>query len=38
MKDGKFPDPNEIHPIAGYSKEIYVRICYKTNQTVGRIM
>lgn len=25
MKDGKIPNPNVIHPIAGYDKEIYVR-------------
>ena len=25
MKNGKIPDPNAIHPIAGYEKEIYVR-------------
>lgn len=25
MKNGKNPDPNTIHPIAGYEKEIYVR-------------
>ena len=25
MKNGKFPDPNVIHPIAGYEKEIYVK-------------
>ena len=25
MKDGKHPDPNVIHPIAGYDKEIYVK-------------
>ena len=25
MKDGKRPDPNVIHPIAGYDKEIYVK-------------
>ena len=24
MKNGKRPDPNVIHPIAGYDKEIYV--------------
>ena len=24
MKNGKYPDPNVIHPIAGYDKEIYV--------------
>lgn len=25
MKNGKKPDPNVIHPIAGYEKEIYVK-------------
>ena len=25
MKNGKNPDPNTIHPIAGYEKEIYVK-------------
>lgn len=25
MKDGKSPNPNVIHPIAGYDKEIYVK-------------
>lgn len=25
MKDGKVPDPNVIHPIPGYDKEIYVK-------------
>lgn len=25
MKDGKDPNPNTIHPIAGYDKEIYVK-------------
>ena len=25
MKSGKKPDPNVIHPIAGYDKEIYVK-------------
>ena len=25
MKNGKLPDPNVIHPIPGYDKEIYVR-------------
>ena len=25
MKNGKMPDPNVIHPIAGYGKEIYVK-------------
>ena len=25
MKNGKQPDPDVIHPIAGYDKEIYVK-------------
>ena len=25
MKNGKHPDPNTVHPIAGYDKEIYVK-------------
>ena len=25
MKTGKMPDPNVIHPIPGYEKEIYVK-------------
>ena len=25
MKDGKSPNPNDIHPIAGYDKEVYVK-------------
>lgn len=25
MKNGKMPDPNTIHPIAGYEREIYVK-------------
>ena len=25
MKDGKVPNPNSIHPIAGYDQEIYVK-------------
>ena len=25
MKDGKHPNPNAIHPIAGYDQEIYVK-------------
>ena len=25
MKDGKIPNPNKIHPIVGYNKEIYVK-------------
>lgn len=25
MKDGKKPDPNTVHPIAGYEQEVYVK-------------
>lgn len=25
MKDGKTPNPNEIYPIKGYEKEIYIK-------------
>ena len=25
MKNGKMPDPNTIHPIAGYDQEIFVK-------------
>ena len=25
MKNGKFPDPNVLHPINGYTKEIYIK-------------
>ena len=25
MKNGKFPDPNVLHPINGYDKEIYIK-------------
>ncbi len=36
MKDGKHPDPNVIHPIAGYDKEIYVKPTIKNpNIIVG---
>lgn len=36
MKDGKRPDPNVIHPIAGYDKEIYVKPTIKNpNIIVG---
>ncbi|MBQ9544807.1 MAG: CatB-related O-acetyltransferase [Clostridia bacterium] len=36
MKDGKTPDPNIIHPIAGYDKEIYVKpTLTNPNITVG---
>ena len=36
MKNGKNPNPNVIHPIAGYDKEIYVKPTIKnTNIIVG---
>ena len=36
MKDGKTPDPNTIHPIAGYDKEIYIKPTIKNpNIIVG---
>ena len=36
MKDGKTPNPNVIHPIAGYDKEIYVKPTIKNpNIIVG---
>ncbi len=36
MKNGKNPDPNVIHPIAGYDKEIYVKpTITNPNITVG---
>jgi len=36
MKDGKKPDPNVIHPIKGYDKEIYVKPTVKNpNIIVG---
>ena len=36
MKDGKIPNPNRIHPIAGYDKEIYVKPTVKNpNIIVG---
>ena len=36
MKDGKVPNPNNIHPIAGYDKEIYVKPTIKNpNIIVG---
>jgi virginiamycin A acetyltransferase len=33
MKNGKNPDPNVNHPIAGYDKEIYVKPTI-TNQNI----
>ena len=36
MKNGKQPDPNTIHPIAGYDREIYVKPTIQNpNITVG---
>lgn len=36
MKDGKMPDPNVVHPITGYDKEIYVKPTIKNpNIIVG---
>ena len=36
MKNGKKPDPNVIHPIKGYDKEIYVKPTVKNpNIIVG---
>ena len=36
MKNGKIPDPNIIHPIAGYDHEIYVKPTIKNpNIIVG---
>lgn len=36
MKNGKSPDPNTVHPIAGYDKEIYVKPTVKNpNIIVG---
>lgn len=36
MKDGKVPNPNSIHPIAGYDEEIYVKPTVKNpNIIVG---
>ena len=36
MKNGKKPDPDVIHPIAGYDKEIYVKPTLKNpNIIVG---
>ena len=36
MKGGKVPDPNNIHPIAGYDREIYVKPTIKNpNIIVG---
>ena len=36
MKNGKIPNPNTIHPIVGYDKEIYVKPTIKNpNIIVG---
>ena len=35
MKNGKKPDPNVIHPIAGYDKEIYVKPTVKNPNIIG---
>ena len=36
VRDGKLPDPNVIHPIVGYNKEIYVKPTIKNpNIVVG---
>lgn len=36
MKDGKNPDPNTVHPVAGYDSEIYVKpTVTNPNITVG---
>lgn len=29
MKDGKNPDPDVLHPIEGYEKEIYLELAEK---------
>lgn len=34
MKDGKIPNPNTIHPIAGYEKEIYVKPTIKNKNII----
>ena len=34
MKNGKNPDPNVIHPIAGYDKEIYVKPTIKNHNII----
>ncbi|SEQ76320.1 virginiamycin A acetyltransferase [Treponema bryantii] len=34
MKNGKCPDPNTIHPIAGYDKEIYVKPTIKNENII----
>lgn len=34
MKDGKMPNPNIIHPIKGYDKEIYVKPAIKNKNII----
>ena len=34
MKNGKIPDPNVIHPIPNYDKEIYVKPTIKTHNII----
>ena len=34
MKDGNVPNPNNIHPIAGYDKEIYVKPTVKNSNII----
>lgn len=34
MKDGKIPNPNTIHPIVGYDKEIYVKPTIKNKNII----
>ena len=34
MKDRKRPDPNKVHPIAGYDKEIYVKPTIKNPRLI----
>lgn len=34
MKNGKIPNPNTIHPIAGYEKEIYIKPTIKNSNIV----
>ena len=34
MKDGKMPNPNTIHPIVGYDKEIYVKPTIKNKNVI----
>lgn len=34
MKDGKIPNPNTIHPIVGYDKEIYIKPTIKNKNII----